>query len=104
MSHQYFVVFVGNHNPEAAQKEYLPSMKPWMSKIQEWFSLAVILHTLDSTGNTGSKILGLPPYHNHSVKIKLLDWKMENLRNIVRGYLDDYSIIEISKVKFICHY
>ncbi|KAG2335631.1 hypothetical protein BDR05DRAFT_898054 [Suillus weaverae] len=90
-------VLVGNHNPEATQEEYLPYMKKWMGRMREWFSPAVILRTLDSTDNTGSKILGLPPYHDHSLKIKLLDWEMENLRNIARGYLDDCPIVGMSK-------
>ncbi|KAG2359170.1 P-loop containing nucleoside triphosphate hydrolase protein [Suillus spraguei] len=78
-------VLVGNHNSEAAQEEYLPSMKKWMSRMREWFSPAVILH------------LGLPPYYDHNLKIKLLDWEMENLRNIARGYLDDCPIVGMSK-------
>ncbi|KAG2062517.1 hypothetical protein BDR04DRAFT_990074, partial [Suillus decipiens] len=85
-------VFVGNHNPEAAQEEYLPVMKKWMGRMREWFSPAVILRTIDSTDNAGHKILGLPPYHDHALKIQLLDWEMENLRNIARGYLDDCPI------------
>ncbi|KAG2335271.1 hypothetical protein BDR05DRAFT_843481, partial [Suillus weaverae] len=92
-------VFVGSHNPEAAQEEYLPVMKHWMGRMREWFSPAVILRTLDSTDNTGSKILGLPPYHDHSLKIKLLDWEMENLRNIARGYIEDCPIVGMSKVR-----
>jgi hypothetical protein len=92
-------VFVGNHNPEAAQEEYLPAMKQWMGRMREWFSPAVILRTLDSTDSTGGKILGLPPYHDHSLKIKLLDWEMENLRNIARGYIDDCPIVGMSKVR-----
>jgi hypothetical protein len=94
-------VFVGNHNPEAAHEEYLPVMKKWMGQMREWFSPAVILRTMDSTDNIGNKILGLPPYHDHSLKIKLLDWEMENLRNIARGYLDDCPIVGMSKVKLI---
>lgn len=94
-------VFVGNHNPEAAQEEYLPVMRKWMGRMREWFSPAVILRTIDSTDNTGNKILGLPPYHDHTLKIKLLDWEMENLRNIARGYLDDCPIVGMSKVKLI---
>ncbi|KAG1792547.1 P-loop containing nucleoside triphosphate hydrolase protein [Suillus variegatus] len=90
-------VLVGSHNPEAAQEEYLPAMKQWMGRMREWFSPAVILRTLDSTDSTGSKILGLPPYHDHSLKIKLLDWEMENLRNIARGYIDDCPIVGMSK-------
>ncbi|KAG2112438.1 hypothetical protein DEU56DRAFT_762044 [Suillus clintonianus] len=43
-----------------------------------------------------NKILGLPPY-DHSLKIKLLDWEMENLRNIACGYLDDCPIVGMSK-------
>ncbi|KAG1717668.1 P-loop containing nucleoside triphosphate hydrolase protein, partial [Suillus occidentalis] len=82
-------VFVGNQNPEAAQEEYLPVMKTWMGRMREWFAPVVILRTVDSTDNMGNKILGLLPYHDHSLKIKLLDWEMENLRNIARGYLDD---------------
>ncbi|KAG1798808.1 P-loop containing nucleoside triphosphate hydrolase protein [Suillus variegatus] len=92
-------VLVGNHNPEAAQEEYLPSMKKWMNKMREWFSPAIVLRTLDSTDNTGSKILGLPPYHDHSLKIKLLDWEMENLRNIARGYLDECPIIGMKSLE-----
>ncbi|KAG1841574.1 P-loop containing nucleoside triphosphate hydrolase protein [Suillus subluteus] len=92
-------VFVGSHNPEAAQEEYLPAMKQWMGRMREWFSPAVILRTLDSTDSTGGKILGLPPYHDHSLKIKLLDWEMENLRNIARGYIDDCPIVGMSKVR-----
>ncbi|KAG1838889.1 P-loop containing nucleoside triphosphate hydrolase protein [Suillus subluteus] len=90
-------VLVGSHNPEAAQEEYLPAMKQWMGRMREWFSPAVILRTLDSTDNTGNKILGLPPYHDHSLKIKLLDWEMDNLRNIARGYIDDCPIVGMSK-------
>jgi hypothetical protein len=100
-SSQLCGVLAGNHNPEAAQEEYLPSIKKWMNKMREWVSPVVILRTLDSTDNSGSKILGLPPYHDHSLKIKLLDWEMENLRNIVRGYLDECPIIRMSKVRFI---
>jgi hypothetical protein len=92
-------VFVGSHNPEAAQEEYLPAMIQWVGRMREWFSPAVILRTLDSTDNTGSKILGLPPYHDHSLKIKLLDWEMENLRNIARGYIEDCPIVGMSKVR-----
>ncbi|KAG2366148.1 hypothetical protein BDR07DRAFT_1373763 [Suillus spraguei] len=90
-------VFVGNQNPEAAQEEYLPVMKEWMGQMREWFAPAVILRTVDSTDNTGNKILGLPPYHDHSLKINLLDWEMEKLRNIVRGYLDECPIVGMSK-------
>ncbi|KAG2359931.1 P-loop containing nucleoside triphosphate hydrolase protein [Suillus spraguei] len=90
-------VFVGNHNPEATQEEYLPVMKKWMGRMREWFSPAVILRTIDSTDNAGKKILGLPPYHDHALKIKLLDWEMENLRNIARGYLDECPIVGMSK-------
>ncbi|KAG2336037.1 hypothetical protein BDR05DRAFT_897311 [Suillus weaverae] len=90
-------VFAGSHNPEAAQEEYLPAMKQWMGRMREWFSPAVILRTLNSTDNTGNKILGLPPYHDHNLKIKLLDWEMENLRNIARGYIDDCPIVGMSK-------
>ncbi|KAG1793331.1 P-loop containing nucleoside triphosphate hydrolase protein [Suillus plorans] len=90
-------VFVGNHNPEAAQEEYLPVMRKWMGRMREWFSPAVILRTIDSTDNAGNKILGLPPYRDHTLKIKLLDWEMENLRNIARGYLDDCPIVGMSK-------
>jgi hypothetical protein len=92
-------VFVGNQNPEAAQEEYLPVMKTWMGRMREWFAPVVILRTVDSTDNMGNKILGLPPYHDHSLKIKLLDWEMENLRNIARGYLDDCPIVGMSKVR-----
>ncbi|KAG2064532.1 hypothetical protein BDR04DRAFT_1035000 [Suillus decipiens] len=91
-------VFVGNQNPEAAQEEYLPVMKEWMGQMREWFAPAVILRTVDSTDNTGNRILGLPPYHDHSLKIKLLDWEMEKLRNIARGYLDECPIVGMSKV------
>lgn len=94
-------VFVGNHNPEAAEEEYLPAMKRWMGRMREWFSPAIILRTLDSTDNTGKKILGLPPYHDHSLKIKLLDWEMDNLRCIARGYLDECPIVGMSKVRSI---
>ncbi|KAG1779882.1 P-loop containing nucleoside triphosphate hydrolase protein [Suillus placidus] len=90
-------VLVGSHNPEAAQEEYLPAMKQWMGRMREWFSPAVILRTLDSTDSTGNKILGLPPYHDHSLKITLLDWEMENLRNIARGYINDCPIVGLSK-------
>ncbi|KAG1717478.1 P-loop containing nucleoside triphosphate hydrolase protein [Suillus lakei] len=90
-------VLVGNHNPEAVEEEYLPSMKKWMCRMREWFSPAIILRTLESTDNTGSKIMGLPPYHDHSLKITLLDWEMMNLRNIARGYLDDCPIVGMSK-------
>jgi hypothetical protein len=94
-------VFVGNHNPDAAAEEYLPAMKQWMGRMRGWFSPAIILRTLDSTDNTGKKILGLPPYHDHSLKIKLLDWEMDNLRGIARGYLDDCPIVGMSKVRSI---
>jgi hypothetical protein len=94
-------VLVGNHNPEAVEEEYLPSMKKWMCRMREWFSPAIILRTLESTDNTGSKIMGLPPYHDHSLKITLLDWEMMNLRNIARGYLDDCPIVGMSKVRII---
>ncbi|KAG1863891.1 P-loop containing nucleoside triphosphate hydrolase protein [Suillus subluteus] len=82
---------------QAAQEEYLPVMRKWIGRMREWFSPAVILRTVDSTDNTGNKILGLPPYHDHTLKIKLLDWEMENLRNIARGYLDDCLIVGMSK-------
>ncbi|KAG2335264.1 hypothetical protein BDR05DRAFT_1007016 [Suillus weaverae] len=87
-------VFVGSHNPEAAQEEYLPAMKHWMGRMREWFSPVVILRTLDSTDNTGSKILGLPPYYDHSLTIKPLDWDMENF---ARGYIEDCPIVGMSK-------
>ncbi|KAG2063389.1 hypothetical protein BDR04DRAFT_1163790, partial [Suillus decipiens] len=90
-------VLVGTHNPEAAQEEYLPAMKQWMGRMREWFSPAVVLRTLDSTDNTGNRILGLPSYHDHSLKIKLLDWEMENLSSIARGYIHDCPIIGMSK-------
>ncbi|KAG1785036.1 P-loop containing nucleoside triphosphate hydrolase protein [Suillus plorans] len=93
-------VLVGTHNPEAAQEEYLPAMKQWMGRMREWFSPAVVLRTLDSTDNTGNRILGLPSYHDHSLKIKLLDWEMENLRGIAREYVHDCPIIGMSKVKW----
>jgi hypothetical protein len=54
-------VLVGNHNPEAVEEEYLPSMKKWMCRMREWFSPAIILRTLESTDNTGRKIMGLVP-------------------------------------------
>jgi hypothetical protein len=92
-------VFVGNQNPEAVEEEYLPVMKNWIGRMREWFAPAVILRTVDSTDDTGNKILGLPPYHDHSLKIRLLDWEMENLRNIARGYLDDCPIVGMSKVR-----
>lgn len=90
-------VLVGTHNPEAAQEEYLPAMKQWMGRMREWFSPAVVLRTLDSTDNTGNRILGLPSYHDHSLKIELLDWEMENLRSIARGYIHDCPLIGMSK-------
>ncbi|KAG2352396.1 P-loop containing nucleoside triphosphate hydrolase protein, partial [Suillus spraguei] len=90
-------VFVGSHNPEAAEEEYLPVMKRWMGRMREWFSPAVILRTLDSTDNTGSKILGLLPYHDHSLKIKLLDWEMENLKSIARDTLMTNFYVEFRR-------
>ncbi|KAG2150754.1 uncharacterized protein EDB93DRAFT_1103448 [Suillus bovinus] len=90
-------ILVGTHNPEAAQEEYLPAMKQWIGRMREWFSPAVILCTIDSTDNSGNRILGLPSYHDHSLKVKLLDWEMENLRSIARGYIHDCPIIGMSK-------
>jgi hypothetical protein len=63
-------------DPEAAQEEYLPIMKTYMERMWEWFTPVVILRTMESTDNMGNKILGLPPYHDYSLKIKLHDWEM----------------------------
>lgn len=88
-------LLVGATKPDRPDDEYGPVMKKWMGQMREWFAPAVILRNLDSVDNAGTKILGLPPCHDHTLRMHLLPWEMSNLRDIAKGYLEDSPIVGI---------
>ncbi|KAG1786495.1 P-loop containing nucleoside triphosphate hydrolase protein, partial [Suillus variegatus] len=88
-------LLVGVENPDRAQDEYGPVMKKWMGQMRGWFAPAIILRNLDSVDNTGTKILGLPPCHDHTLRMHLLPWEMSNLREIAKGYLQDSPVVGV---------
>ncbi|KAG2343746.1 hypothetical protein BDR05DRAFT_883628 [Suillus weaverae] len=88
-------LLVGAENPDRPSDEYGPVMKKWMSQMREWFAPAVILRNLDSVDNAGTKILGLPPCHDHTLRMHLLPWEMSNLRAIAKGYLEDSPVVGV---------
>ncbi|KAG2045712.1 hypothetical protein BDR06DRAFT_1015378 [Suillus hirtellus] len=88
-------LLVGAENPDRAQDEYGPVMKKWMGQMRGWFAPAIILRNLDSVDNTGTKILGLPPCHDHTLRMHLLPWEMSNLREIAKGYLQDSPVVGV---------
>lgn len=98
-------LLVGVENPDRAQDEYGPVMKKWMGQMRGWFAPAIILRNLDSVDNTGTKILGLPPCHDHTLRMHLLPWEMSNLREIAKGYLQDSPVVGVgaaSRVSPLC--
>jgi hypothetical protein len=88
-------LLVGATNPDRPRDEYGPVMKKWMGQMREWFAPAIILRNLDSVDNAGRKILGLPPSHDHTLRMHLLPWEMNNLRDIAKGYLEDSPMVGI---------
>ncbi|KAG1741027.1 P-loop containing nucleoside triphosphate hydrolase protein [Suillus occidentalis] len=88
-------LLVGATNPDRPRDEYGPVMKKWMGQMREWFAPAIILRTPDSVDNAGTKILGLPPCHDHTLRMHLLPWEMNNLRDIAKGYLEDSPVVGI---------
>ncbi|KAG2063373.1 hypothetical protein BDR04DRAFT_1038198 [Suillus decipiens] len=86
-------LLAGAENPDRRDGEYGPIMKKWMDIMREWFAPAVILRNLDSVDDAGTKILGLPPCHDHTLQMHLLPWEMSNLRAIANGYLEDSPIV-----------
>ncbi|KAG2045912.1 hypothetical protein BDR06DRAFT_900013 [Suillus hirtellus] len=88
-------LMIGAQNPDHLDNEFGPVMKKWMGQMRKWFSPAVILRNLDSVDDSGTKILGLPPCHDHLLRMHLLPWEMSNLRAIAKGYLEDSPVVGI---------
>ena len=95
-------VFTGSHNTDAPELESPALIRELMMTMRERFATHVIRRTIDSVDFEDNKLFGMCPYLEHTMKLRMYDWEMEQLRSFAKDLVKE-NLIASSDTRKVCH-